>query len=118
MALSFGELFNALTGWVGCEVTVQCRVMVDAPERSFIAASYEAYLGGEKLLVTNGAEIARQLLHKLPPYGGGACLYDEEILITGTVLVVPSGFQFTAVKTCTVRRDDTEIVIQFPTRKV
>jgi hypothetical protein len=112
MLLPFEQAVGDLPRWVDKEVSLQGRVIIADRDKSYIASSYEAFQHGECLPVDDGKQIAQQLLRTLPPFGGGDCIYDEEVVITGTVRRYETGLYLTDLRSCEVRRDGVSVAIQ------
>ena len=105
MLLTFERVIGDLPDWVDKEVSLQGRVIVANRHNSYIASSYEAFQRGERLPVDDDKQIALQLLRTLPPFGGGDCIYDEEVMITGTIRRNEMGLYLADLRFCEVRRD-------------
>ena len=115
MWLTFADVSERLDELVGRKVSLHGRVIVAGD--SFFAASYDAFLEGRRIPIRDNGVIRRTLLDTLPPYGGGACIYDEEAWLEGSIERTPSSSKVIALDSCKVRRDENEIVIPVAERE-
>jgi len=111
MFTPFQSIAGNLKAFVGMQVSVSGQLIVGEGHRAFLAASYEGYKRGERLLVADDDLISTHLLAKLPAYGGGDVIYDEEAYVTGTVVQTRGAYTFADLRYCKVVRDNFEILV-------
>jgi hypothetical protein len=111
MTLQIKDLIDAKDSFIGKRLQVCGRVVVKAPANSYLTANYESFEEGLFIWLDDDGEIGNKLNTTLPPYGGGNCIYDEQISVTGTVVESDSGLELHDLSDCVVTRDETEVVV-------
>ncbi len=105
------DIYNHLSDYAASEVSIHGRVVISGQDKAYLAADYDAFERGARIEICDNKAIARELLAQLPAYGGGGCLYDEEVWITGTLKETGKGFCVASLTYCMVRRDEVELLV-------
>jgi len=108
---AFDDIFQNLHDLKSSHISIHGQLIVTGQDRSYITKSFKAFEQGIKIEIIDGQVIAHQLLAELAPYGGGNCIYDEDVYLTGEIVQKGEEFYIDSVKDCLVRRDDIKILI-------
>jgi len=109
MFTSFDEIYPKVANLLSSEVSIHGRLIVS--DKAYLANDSEGFQRRERIELIDEGAIADELLQQLPAYGGGYCIFDEEVWLTGVIERNDDTFRIVSISQCKVRRDDKEITI-------
>lgn len=105
MVVQLSTEYGTLPGLVGTDPEFYGRLIATGNNEAFLAGSYESWRQGMSLPLRDATAIVAALLAKLPPYGGGDCLNDEDAYVIGRLLRNESGDICVAWRSCRIIGD-------------
>ena len=111
-AQSFDQIWEHAAEFVGRRIRISGAFFSN--RRSFVGRDFATCLEGRRIELADSGLIEQHLYGVLPAWGGGPFVFNELIVVTGTIQHREGHFELASLADCTITSVDLDLRIDVP----